>query len=686
MNVDLLAANLAAHWVQAGLIAIAAILALAVLRVKDPRLRLVALQTTMWLMVVLPWVQPWQPRRELDPAPPAATSAASPFERTRDAAPLPSAPPAATSTLDPTAVALAIVGAGIVARLSWLSFGGLCLVRFRRNGRAIPVPDAAHELQQRLKAFPRYLEHSTPGGPATFGFFGPTIALPAGFRSLDPNFQRAIICHELVHVRRRDTTMALVEELLVAVLWFHPWVWLIRSRIRLAREQVVDRMVLKLIGDPVEYARCLVELAGHDLLPHLGTGMLRSHELRSRIEALFQEAQMSRTRMIGVSMALAAVVGLTTGLAATNVPLQAMTMAGIETLIPPLPGSPFPGLPAMVAPTATTAASRLQQVAGPGGRGRGAQTATPAAPRLRTKVAYAEYPLDALEKGIRGTVVVNIAVNAAGDVTSAGVISGPQELRPSAFKAALGLKYAPGPSTTAMTVAVEFLLDQSSWGVRIVDRAALQDTASSLERLRQDSTQLAQAAGPTTGAVRVGGAIRQPRKLKDVAAVYPAIARSARVQGVVIVEASIDAAGNVSDVRVLRSIPLLDQAAVDAVKQWQYEATLLNGVAVPVITTVTVNFTLRDEVTLRITLPNGTGTVLRIASTGGLAVVDVPGTGQFEFATAEDPGSSNVRVSITELSDGVRRLLGSVGVSPGTGVVQSSTTPSFGLAVERVDR
>jgi protein TonB len=74
--------------------------------------------------------------------------------------------------------------------------------------------------------------------------------------------------------------------------------------------------------------------------------------------------------------------------------------------------------------------------------------------------------------------------------------------------------------------------------------------------------------------------------------VYPPIAQSARVQGVVILEAVIGPTGKVQDVKVLRSIPLLDQAAIDAVRQWEYTPTTLNGVPVPVIMTVTVNFTL----------------------------------------------------------------------------------------------
>jgi protein TonB len=90
--------------------------------------------------------------------------------------------------------------------------------------------------------------------------------------------------------------------------------------------------------------------------------------------------------------------------------------------------------------------------------------------------------------------------------------------------------------------------------------------------------------------VRVGGDIIEPAKVKNVPPVYPPIAIQARVQGIVILECTIDARGNVADARVLRSIPLLDQAAIDAVKQWVYQPTFLNGVPVPVIMTVTVNF------------------------------------------------------------------------------------------------
>ena len=92
--------------------------------------------------------------------------------------------------------------------------------------------------------------------------------------------------------------------------------------------------------------------------------------------------------------------------------------------------------------------------------------------------------------------------------------------------------------------------------------------------------------------VRPGGHVKYPTKVHHVAPVYPRIAQEARVDGLVILEAIIAADGRVQDVRVLRSKPLLDQAAVDAVRQWRFTPTLLNGIPVPVIMTVTVNFEL----------------------------------------------------------------------------------------------
>ena len=92
--------------------------------------------------------------------------------------------------------------------------------------------------------------------------------------------------------------------------------------------------------------------------------------------------------------------------------------------------------------------------------------------------------------------------------------------------------------------------------------------------------------------VRLHAGIDAPRKIVDATPGYPPLARSSRVSGVVIVEATIDEHGDVIATKILRSIALLDQAATDAVRSWKYAPARLNGQPVPVLVTVTVNFTL----------------------------------------------------------------------------------------------
>jgi TonB family protein len=100
----------------------------------------------------------------------------------------------------------------------------------------------------------------------------------------------------------------------------------------------------------------------------------------------------------------------------------------------------------------------------------------------------------------------------------------------------------------------------------------------------------AKRAATRAAAVRAGKDVRAPVKIKDVMPVYPATARSARIGGTVTIEATIDTEGKVSDAHVVKSVPLLDNAALDAVRQWEYKPSTVNGKPVPVIVTVNVNF------------------------------------------------------------------------------------------------
>ena len=128
------------------------------------------------------------------------------------------------------------------------------------------------------------------------------------------------------------------------------------------------------------------------------------------------------------------------------------------------------------------------------------------------------------------------------------------------------------------------------------DKAAAEATTER-ERVAADEARKAKAAAARrerlAKAIRVGGQIRPPIRTKEVAPVYPAIAQSARVEGSVVIEATIDDEGKVAEARVVKSVPLLDQAALDAVRQWEYQPSLLNGVPTAVVATVTVRFTLR---------------------------------------------------------------------------------------------
>jgi protein TonB len=105
---------------------------------------------------------------------------------------------------------------------------------------------------------------------------------------------------------------------------------------------------------------------------------------------------------------------------------------------------------------------------------------------------------------------------------------------------------------------------------------------------------LAPEPKPAQTILRVGQGVREPRRVSGPMPEYPAIARSARVEGVVILEAVIDERGEVGRIKVLKSIPLLDGAATAAVEQWRYTPTLLNGVPVSVLMSITVRFTLQN--------------------------------------------------------------------------------------------
>ena len=157
---------------------------------------------------------------------------------------------------------------------------------------------------------------------------------------------------------------------------------------------------------------------------------------------------------------------------------------------------------------------------------------------------------------------------------------------------ALRRNWADGPAT-AIEATLDVVLDD---GVPAIVAEASNPANDGVVAVEVTATVLdrpaARGATRPAGPIRVGGDVPPPRKVRDVAPVYPAAARAARAEGVVILEATIGTTGEVVHVEVLRSVPELDEAAVTAVRQWRYEPTLIDGEAVPVLMTVTVHFAL----------------------------------------------------------------------------------------------
>jgi TonB family protein len=182
------------------------------------------------------------------------------------------------------------------------------------------------------------------------------------------------------------------------------------------------------------------------------------------------------------------------------------------------------------------------------------------------------YPEKARQGHVEGVVILEAKVDEQGNVIDARVLRSIPVLDQAAIDAVKQWKYEPlviagKAHKVIFTVTVRFMLKEG-------------DKDKTLDKFAQ-------------GAVKAEGDIKPPRLIKEVAPVYPEVARLAEVQGVVILSVKTDVEGKVADVMILRSIPLLDQAAIDSVRQWVYEPFVKDGKAVPVVFTVTVRFQLK---------------------------------------------------------------------------------------------
>src|SRR5580658_2359115 len=229
---------------------IAALLPL-LFRVRHPETRVVYGHTVIVVCVLLPLLQPWKH----DPAarqfaagstiaalPPAATSdpkAASPpiFTvplKTGPGNPLPADRDSVHVDVREGRWFFWILGGGAALKLIWM-LGGLWRIRTYRIAAAplYPVPETLKAASAITHADALFCLSENAPGPVMVGWLAPVILLPESFLGLSEESQCGIGCHELLHVRRGDWLVALLEELIAALMWFNPGIWLLLSQTRL---------------------------------------------------------------------------------------------------------------------------------------------------------------------------------------------------------------------------------------------------------------------------------------------------------------------------------------------------------------------------------------------------------------------------------------------------------------------
>jgi beta-lactamase regulating signal transducer with metallopeptidase domain len=325
MGMPLWFSNLVLWSVQVALLVLAAGFLARALKLQQPRVLLTYWRLLVAVSLLLPLLQPWHR---------APTIAATVISADFAVSLLPPSSPAPAHWHLPSLQSLApilgiVILAGIFLRLAILGIGVLKLRRIRQASQPVDSSTESGRILQAVRvllAAPAEFRFSADvGSPVTFGFFSPVVLLPKRFASLDPRFQSAIACHELLHVRRRDWGHHLGEEVLRALFWFHPAIaWLI-SRVRLAREQVVDLEVVHLTNARKSYLEALLEFtnARTGLAAIPAPPFLAERQLVERVSLMLKEVRMSQRRLI-VSLALiSSCLALVIALAAWTFPLKA---------------------------------------------------------------------------------------------------------------------------------------------------------------------------------------------------------------------------------------------------------------------------------------------------------------------------------------------------------------------------
>jgi len=412
MSTGLVWSNIFAYSLQIGLVVGLGALVPAALRMRMPRARLLYWQVLLVACLALPWIRSWRQEViagaiQVSTVVTAVSSSAAPVHR----------------AIPFMAIALWLLATGVAIRLGLLIAGLVRLSAYRRRGRELPselrMPGAAAQATPLLS--------DDVAGPVTFGWRNPVVLLPASFSSLEGEMRDAILCHELLHVARRDWLFTIAEELVRAVLWFHPAVWWVIGEIQLAREQTVDQLVIETTQARGPYVDTLLLMAGAfaanggqtqlDLAP--APMFLRRRHLKRRLLEVVKEVGMttiSKTRLVCITAAAVVMVAAACWLATAAFPLSA-------------------------------APQIVDDAAGVAVNVNGSQL------MHRSRVPY---PAEALAKGIEGTIVVQLKLDNDAEVSDAAVLSGPDEFRKSVLQSVLSWHFDKSLAFTTQTVNIDF--------------------------------------------------------------------------------------------------------------------------------------------------------------------------------------------------------------------------------------
>lgn len=564
----MIATNLLAASLQvAALVAVASLLP-SLFRLDVPGVRYAYWRTVSLLCLALPWIQPY---REMKFA-----TQSSALEVTTAASSASAAMTQAIPAWSWEQLLIMVLVVGAAARLGWLVAGLMRLRRLRHRATRGPIAQTENELLSNLRTHCEIRYARDIEQPLTFGVWRPIVIVPEKLRGQATEVQQAVLGHELLHVERHDWAWLIVEELAVCVFWFHPVSWWLASQIQRAREEVVDELTILLTGRRKTYVEALLAFSDATSIVPTAAFARRRHLFR-RIALVSKESAMSSRRIVATCAAMALLIGAGSWYAVSAFPLHSAAQS--------------------------QAASGLN----PGPLELKAHQVTPENPIPR-RLHFEPPVFPDSGNSLRGSVGVQVTLDDVGRIAEARIVefalNGPD------FNIGMtgitgggweGLARATGRSLTKEQITGVFdaaVASVRQWRYDPPAEAPL--TFAVKVPVKIGPEVMAFQPGPGNAAVRdgvrrddalrVGGNIKAPRKIKDVRPVYPPIARQAGVAGVVILEVRIGTDGFVEDGRVLRSIPLLDEAALDAVRQWQFEPTLMNGQPIPVIMTVTINF------------------------------------------------------------------------------------------------